>query len=68
MRFAYEQVECVCGRKLGVNVVRQHRRRCEVQLEVWRRQGVSVVAIDERDVEQRGQLPMLHGREEEARS
>jgi len=58
MRLAYVQITCACGRKIGANVIRQHRRRCEVQLEAWRREGASVDELDEREHSRRGQVPI----------
>ena len=44
----YNRVRCVCGRLIGANNIRQHRRKCDVQLEKWKRDEHPMYLLDDR--------------------
>jgi len=58
-KYGYRKTECICGRRIGTNAIRQHQRRCAVQLRAWRDEGRSIRILDERTEKQKKKDPIL---------
>ena len=54
----YPKIPCVCGRKLGSNVFRQHARKCPPMLRTWQRNGKRMDLLDERSQAQKARDPI----------
>lgn len=54
----YPKKPCACGREIGSNVIRSHRRKCFVMLSEWAKKGKPMYLLDERTDEAKAKHPL----------